>query len=152
MAIDTVTVTDSKMFIGGEAVESTSGEWVEVRNPANGEVVGRVPQGTEADVDGAVAAARAAFREGTWRRMWIPERVAVLNKLADLIDERTPEIARLETAQTGTALKLRLESDIPFSADNLRFFASQIRHMDGKAAGEYSTDHTSMIRREPIGV
>src|SRR5918998_570423 len=84
--------------------------------------------------------------------MWLPERVAVMEKLADLIDEHTPEIADLETAQTGTALKLRLESDVPFAADNLRFFAGAIRHLEGKAAGEYSTDHTSMVRREPIGV
>jgi betaine-aldehyde dehydrogenase len=152
MAIETVTATDYRMFIDGEYVDSSGGEWIEVRNPATGELVGRVPQGTQADVDRAVAAARAAFKDGRWRNMWVPERVAILDKLADLIDEHTPEIARLETAQTGTALKLRLESDIPFSADNLRFFATQIRHLDGKAAGEYSTDHTSMVRREPIGV
>ncbi|MBA3778744.1 MAG: aminobutyraldehyde dehydrogenase, partial [Chloroflexi bacterium] len=87
-----------------------------------------------------------------WRKMWLPERAAILHKLADLIDERTPELAELETAQTGTAIKLRRESDIPFSADNLRFFAGAIRHLEGKSAGEYSTDHTSMTRREPIGV
>ena len=147
-----LTVTDRKMFINGELVESTSGEWIEVRNPATGEIVGRVPGGTAADVDRAVAAARASFRDGRWRSKWIPERVAILNKLADLIDEHTPELAAVETAQTGTALKLRRDSDIPFSADNLRFFATAIRHLEGKAAAEYSGAHTSMVRREPIGV
>ncbi|MEO7118700.1 MAG: aldehyde dehydrogenase family protein, partial [Candidatus Limnocylindrales bacterium] len=146
------TVTELRMFIDGEWVESSSGEWIDVQNPATGELAGRVPAGTEADVDRAVAAARASFNDKRWRGMWLPERVAILNKLADLIDEHTPEIAELETAQTGTALKLRKESDIPFSADNLRFFAGAIRHLEGKAAGEYSTDHTSMVRREPIGV
>jgi betaine-aldehyde dehydrogenase len=146
------TVTELRMFIGGEWVESSSGEWIDVMNPATGEIAGRVPAGTEADVDRAVRAARESFEDGRWRSLWLPERVAILNKLADLIDEHTPEIAELESVQTGTAIKLRKDSDIPFSADNLRFFAGAIRHLEGKAAGEYSTDHTSMVRREPIGV
>jgi len=146
------TLTESGMLIGGEWVDSSSGEWIDVIAPATGEPVGRVPAGTEADVDRAVRAAREAFADGRWRNLWLPDRVAVLHKLADLIDEHTPDIAELETAQTGTAIKLRKESDIPFSADNLRFFAGAIRHLEGKSAGEYSTDHTSMVRREPIGV
>jgi betaine-aldehyde dehydrogenase len=140
------------MLIGGEWVASSSGEWIDVIDPATGRTVGRVPAGTEADVDRAVRAAREAFADGRWRSLWLPERAAILNKLADLIDQHTPEIAELETAQTGTAIKLRKESDIPFSADNLRFFAGALRHLEGKSAGEYSTDHTSMVRREPIGV
>ncbi|MGZ6341360.1 MAG: aldehyde dehydrogenase family protein, partial [Candidatus Limnocylindrales bacterium] len=137
---------DLKMFIDGQSVESSSGRWIDVRDPASGELVGRVPDGTEADVDRAVAAARAAFKDGRWRGMWIPERVAILNKLADLIDEHTGDLAELETRQTGTALKLRKDSDIPFAADNLRFFATAIRHLEGKAASEYSGSHTSMVR------
>jgi len=140
------------MLIGGEWVASSSDEWIDVIDPATGRTVGRVPAGTEADVDRAVRAAREAFADGRWRSLWLPERAAILNKLADLIDQHTPEIAELETAQTGTAIKLRKESDIPFSADNLRFFAGALRHLEGKSAGEYSTDHTSMVRREPIGV
>jgi betaine-aldehyde dehydrogenase len=150
MAIETL--TEMKMWIDGGWAESSSGAWIDVRNPATGRVIGRVPAGTSADVDRAVAAGRAAFKDGRWRNKWIPERVAILNKLADLIDEHTPEIAELETAQTGTALKLRRDSDIPFSADNLRFFATAIRHLEGKAAAEYSGSHTSMTRREPLGV
>jgi len=150
MAIQTV--TELRMLIGGEWVESTSGEWIDVRSPASGELVGRVPNGTAADVDRAVRAAREAFRDGRWRSQWVPQRVAVLNKLADLIDEHMDELVRLEVAQTGTAIKFRRDNDMPFAADNLRFFATAIRHLDGKAAGEYSTDHTSMVRREPIGV
>jgi betaine-aldehyde dehydrogenase len=146
------TVTQLKMLIGGEWVEAVGGEWIDVKSPATGELVGRVPKGSAADVDRAVKAAREAFNDGRWRYKWVPERVAILNKLADLIDEHTPEIAELESLQTGTALKLRRDSDIPFSADNLRFFATAIRHLEGKAASEYSTDHTSMVRREPIGV
>ncbi|HET7677629.1 MAG TPA: gamma-aminobutyraldehyde dehydrogenase [Candidatus Limnocylindrales bacterium] len=151
MAVET-TVKTYKMFIDGEWVESSSGEWIDVQNPATGEVVGRVPSGTQADVDRAVAAARRSFRDGRWRDLWIPDREKVLLKLADLMDEHTEELARLEVLQTGTTLKFRRDSDVPFGADNMRFFAGAMRHLEGKAAGEYSTDHTSMVRREPIGV
>ena len=147
-----VTVTDRRMLIDGEWVESSSGAWIEVRNPATGGLAGRVPAGTTADVDRAVAAARRSFRDGRWRGMYGPERVAVLNRLADLIDAHAAELGAVETAQTGTAIKLRRDSDIPFAADNLRFFAGAIRHLEGRAAAEYSGSHTSLIRREPIGV
>jgi betaine-aldehyde dehydrogenase len=144
--------TDLGMFIDGAVVESASGEWLEVRSPASGELIGRVPAGTAADVDRAVAAARAAFRDGRWARMLLAERVAVLNRLADLTDEQADELARVETLQTGTTYKLRRDSDFAFASDNLRFFASQIRHLEGKAAYEYTGTHTSFVRREPIGV
>jgi betaine-aldehyde dehydrogenase len=143
---------DLRMFIDGRSVEASSGDWIEVRSPASGEVVGRVPAGTEADVDRAVLAARRSFRDGSWSRALLSERSAVLLKLADLLEANADELATLETAQTGTAYKLRRESDLPFTIDNLRFFATAVRHLEGKAAAEYSGSHTSMVRREPIGV
>jgi len=144
--------TDYPMFIDGERVESTSRAWLEVHSPATAELVGRVPAGTVADVDRAVTAARAAFRDGRWSRMALAERVSAMNRLADLCDSNADELARLETLQTGSAYKLRRESDFAFASDNLRFFAGQIRHLEGKAAYEYSGSHTSFVRREPIGV
>jgi betaine-aldehyde dehydrogenase len=143
---------DFPMFIDGASTGAASGAWIEVHSPASGELVGRVPAGTVADVDRAVAAARASFRDGRWRSMLMPERAAIMNRLADLVDDHADELAHLETLQTGTSYKLRRESDFAFAADNLRFFATQIRHLEGKAAYEYSGSHTSMIRREPIGV
>ena len=148
----TAIVNDRRMLIDGVWVESAGGRWVEVHNPATGALVGRVPSGGAEDVDRAVAAARRAFRDGRWREKSGAERVSALNGLADLIDAHADELAEVETAQTGTAIKLRRDSDIPFAADNLRFFASTVRHLDGKAASEYSGSHTSMIRREPLGV
>jgi betaine-aldehyde dehydrogenase len=145
-------VTELKMLIDGEWVESLGGEWTEVRSPATGAVVGRVPKGTAADVDRAVAAARGSFADARWRGQWLPMRVAVLNRLADLIETNLDELVRLEVAQTGTAIKFRSSNDLPFAPDNLRQMAAAARHLDGKAAAEYSTDHTSMIRREPLGV
>ena len=145
-------VRDFPMFIDGGPAEAASGAWIEVRSPATRALVGRVPAGTEADVDRAVRAARIAFEDGRWSRRYLPERVAVLGRLADLIEEHADELARLETAQTGSAYKLRRDSDLPFTVDNLRFFAGAVRHLEGRAAYEYSGSHTSFVRREPLGV
>src|SRR4051794_36451905 len=83
---------DLRMFIDGRLADASSDEWIEVRSPATGELVGRVPAGTQADVDRAVAAARAAFRDGRWHRMLLPERVAILNRLADIVDDHADEL------------------------------------------------------------
>jgi betaine-aldehyde dehydrogenase len=141
-----------RMFIDGASTEASGGGWLDVHSPATLELVGRVPAGTAADVDRAVAAARRAFRAGTWSRALLSERTAVLSRLADLIDAHADELATLEVAQTGSTYKLRRDSDLPFTVDNLRFFAAAARNLEGKAAAEYSGSHTSMIRREPIGV
>jgi betaine-aldehyde dehydrogenase len=143
---------DYPMLIDGAPATSSGGRWIDVGSPATRELVGRVPDGTEADVDRAVAAARAAFRDGRWHRMPLGDRVTIINRLADLIDRDADDLARLETLQTGTAYKLRRESDLAFAGDNLRFFATQIRNLEGKAAYEYTGTHTSFVRREPIGV
>jgi betaine-aldehyde dehydrogenase len=146
------TPPDLPMFIDGAPVEASGGRWIEVRSPATGVVAGRVPAGSEGDVDRAVEAARRAFRGGAWSRAMPSERSAVLERFADLIEAAADDLAALEVAQTGSTYKLRRDSDLPFSVDNLRFFASAARHLEGKAAAEYSGSHTSMIRREPIGV
>jgi len=143
---------DYPMFIDGASVEAAGGAWLEVHSPATGALVGRVPAGTELDADRAVGAARAAFRDGRWSRRYLPERAAILAKLADLIEVHADELALLETLQTGSAYKLRRDSDLPFTVDNLRFFAGAVRHLEGKAAYEYSGSHTSFVRREPLGV
>ncbi len=143
---------ERRMWIGGREAESSSGDWLDVRSPATGDLVGRVPAATAEDVDRAVTAARASFEAGTWSRALLSERCAVLLRLADLIERDADEIARMETLQTGTAYKLRRDSDLPFTIDNLRFFATAARHLEGKAAAEYTGSHTSMVRREPIGV
>ena len=134
--------TDYRMFIDGASVASTSGAWLEVHSPATGELVGRVPAGTEADVDRAVAAARTSFTDGRWHRKLMPERVAILNRLADLIDEHADELARLETPRQGRPTSSGATTTCRSRSDNLRFFATQIRHLEGKAAAEYSTAPT----------
>ncbi len=100
----------------------------------------------------AVAAAREAFDDGRWSRLPHVARAATLEKLASLVEEHTAELAELESLDTGKPIKLARDSDIPFAADNLRFFAGAARHLSGSASSEYTGSHTSIIRREPIGV
>jgi betaine-aldehyde dehydrogenase len=146
----TATATKLKNVINGEAVEPAEGKTEKVVNPANGEVIAEAPLSTKEDVDRAVEAAGRAF-EG-WSTTVPGERAAALLKLADLIEERANEIADLESADAGKPRKAFLEDEIPFMADNLRFFAGAARNLEGKAAGEYLEGYTSMVRREPVGV
>jgi 1-pyrroline dehydrogenase len=144
-----VTVSSYKNFVGGEWVDSASGETMEVINPSTGETIAEVPRGTANDVDRAVQAAKRALPE--WLETTPGERAEVLLKLADLIDEHTEELAQLESTNVGKPLPAARD-EMPVSSDNLRFFAGAARVLEGKATGEYMRGYTSMVRREPIGI
>jgi len=137
-------------LIGGSRVAGTSGSEQEVRDPANGDLVERVALASPADVDSAVTAARAAYPD--WSGATPGERSGALAALARILDERSRELAETETRQTGKPIKLSTEFDVPGTVDNVAFFSGAARNLEGKAAAEYSGDHTSMVRREAIGV
>lgn len=137
-------------FINGRTEQGTSTHTHDVVNPATGGVVATVDLASAADVDRAVAAARAAF--ATWARTAPGERSAILHRFASILTERAEEFARVESSQTGKPLRLTRGFDVPGTIDNIEFFAGAARHLEGKATAEYSPDHTSSIRREPIGV
>jgi betaine-aldehyde dehydrogenase len=143
-------VPTQAMVIGGEAIAGAATR--PIHDPATGEVIAHVAEGTAADAERAVAAARAAFERGDWSRVTPGERAAVLDRLADLLKARADEVARLESANTGKPLKFSSAFDLPLTVDNLRFFAAAARNLEGKAAGEYLPGCTSSIRREPLGV
>src|SRR5580765_8264112 len=143
------TTTTYKAFIGGEWVGSASGETMEVINPATGEVIAEVPRCSAEDVDRAVEAAKKVLPE--WLDKTPKERSELLHKLADVIDENAEELAQLESLNVGKPL-MASRDEMPFSADNLRFFAGAARNLEGKSAGEYITGYTSIIRREPLGI
>jgi betaine-aldehyde dehydrogenase len=140
-----------EMFVNGEWVGG-SGGMMDIVNPANEEVVHRVPRATADDVDRAVRAARVAFEDGRWSGLGAGERSLFLNRLADILEGRVEELARIETEATGKPITLSRDGDLPFGIDNLRFFAAAARMLDGQATAEYIPSHTSMLRREPIGV
>jgi len=135
--------------IGGEWVDSASGETLDVENPADGKVIARVQASGPEDVDRAANAAAAAFE--TWQHTTPAERSLMLLKLADAIEARADELGRLESKNAGKPVVAAID-EIPVMVDNLRFFAGAARVMEGKAANEYLAGHTSMIRREPVGV
>src|ERR687887_776362 len=144
-----VTVSSFKNFVGGESVDSASGETMEVINPSTGETIADVPRGTADDVARAVEAATKALPE--WLETTPGERAEVLLKLADLIDEHAEELAQLESTNVGKPLPAARD-EMPVSSDNIRFFAGAARMLEGKSAGEYMRGYTSFIRREPIGI
>ncbi len=144
-----VTVSQYKNFVGGESVDAVEGGTMEVLNPATGETIAEVPSGTAADVERAVEAARKAQPE--WAEATPKERSEVLLKLADVVDAHAEELAQLESLNVGKPL-MASRDEMPFGADNLRFFAGAARNLEGKATGEYIKGYTSMIRREPIGI
>ncbi|MDN4521162.1 gamma-aminobutyraldehyde dehydrogenase [Mycolicibacterium austroafricanum] len=136
-------------WIDGAPV-NTRGPVHQVINPATGAPVAEYALAQPADVDAAVASARAAL--GGWATATPAERSAVLAKLAKLADEATADLVAEEVSQTGKPVRLATEFDVPGSVDNIDFFAGAARHLEGKASGEYSADHTSSIRREAVGV
>ncbi len=123
-----------------------------VHDPATGEVLAHAPEATAEHAELAVAAAKAAFRRGDWSRITPGERAAVMDRLADRLEARAGEYARIESRNTGKPLKFSSAFDLPLSIDNLRFFAAAARNLEGKASGEYLEGYTSSIRREPLGV
>jgi betaine-aldehyde dehydrogenase len=138
-------------FIDGRRVRArTSASRFSVVDPATGENVESVELAGPDDVDDAVAAARRAYPK--WAGATPAERSAALVRLAALLGERADELATTETRQTGKPIKLSSEFDVPGTVDNVAFFAGAARNLEGKAAAEYSPDHTSMVRRESIGV
>jgi betaine-aldehyde dehydrogenase len=141
-----------KLLINGQLVNSSTGKTVDDVGPASGESIVRVPESSIEDVNRAVAAAREAYDDGRWSRLPHGVRAAKLEKLASLVEAHAGELAELESQDAGKPIKLARDSDIPFAADNLHFFAGAARHLAGTAASEYTGGHTSIIRREPIGV
>ena len=148
-----MTITDNAtraLLIDGEDVETDRTRTVV--DPATGEPIATVADASAQDAERAVEAARAAFKRGDWSRLAPAERAAVLDRVADLLEERADDFARTESRNTGKPLKFSSAFDLPLSIDNLRFFAAAARNLEGKASGEYLEGYTSTIRREPLGV
>lgn len=144
---------DMKLWIDGKWTAPAGGAAFEVENPATGEVVASVAKAEKADVTKAVAAAKAAFDDGRWSGLTPADRSAALWKLADLLEARLEEFAKVESEDAGKPYEfLSLGADLPFCIDNLRFFATAARDTGGHHAGEYAEGYTSMYRRDPVGV
>ena len=141
-----------KNYIGGEWVESSSGERQMVINPATEEILAEVPRCGVSETRAAVDAARDALDNGRWPRMSPSERSQLMFNLATLVEHEIDALATLESMNQGKTIKQARDGDFPFSVDNLRFYAGAARALSGLPAHEYLTTGTSFIRREPIGV
>ncbi|MFJ4922677.1 gamma-aminobutyraldehyde dehydrogenase [Streptomyces sp. NPDC088725] len=137
-------------FIGGQLRAGTSGRTQDVVDPATGEPIHTYELAGTADVDAAVAAAREAFPG--WAGATPGERSDALHRFATVLAGQAADFAYAESLQCGKPIKLSTEFDVPGTVDNAAFFAGAARHLEGVSAGEYSGDHTSCVRREPIGV
>ncbi|MCF8487192.1 MAG: gamma-aminobutyraldehyde dehydrogenase [Rhodobacteraceae bacterium] len=140
---------DVKLLIGNtfEGGQETAEQ---VLNPRTGGLILEVPEASLAQVDRAVAAARRAF-DG-WSRTTPGERSAALLRIADRVEAEAQGFATLEALNCGKPINAALNDEIPAIVDCFRFFAGAVRTQQGQVAGEYLAGHTSMIRRDAIGV
>jgi len=136
-------------FIGGHFVGPASGNFINNINPATGEVYGQIPDSHSKDVENAVKASKKAFAE--WSNMPVEKRSAILNKIADLIDENNDELAIAETTDNGKPLWLSKKMDIPRASSNFRFFATGILHVATETHAMES-DGFNYTLRQPIGI
>ncbi len=137
-------------FIDGDFVESSTSDRVTLVDPATGDTAGTSPKSSGDDVDAALTAAARAFPG--WRDATPSERSLALLRIADAFEARGQELVRAECENTGKPFQLTMDEELPPLVDQVRFFAGAARMLEGRAAGEYMAGHTSMVRREPIGV
>jgi betaine-aldehyde dehydrogenase len=137
-------------FIGGEYRDAADGRTSTLVNPSTGEGFAEAPVSGQADVDAAMQAAQRGFEQ--WRDATPSERSRALLKIADALEERAEELVRLESENTGKPFQLTMDEEVPPAVDQIRFFAGAARMLNGLSTGEYMAGHTSMIRREPVGI
>ena len=142
---------ETRLFIGGEFRDSSSGARFETINPANLEVIASVVAADASDVDAAVADARKAFRSGSWSRVAPRERMEVLYRFADLIEADTERLAVLDTLDMGKPISDMLQIDVPAVVETIRFMTEYIDKMEGSVTNT-EADVMHFVLREPIGV
>ncbi|MEO1732348.1 MAG: gamma-aminobutyraldehyde dehydrogenase [Pseudomonadota bacterium] len=140
---------ETQMLIGNAFEAGTETEET-VLNPRTGETILKMPEANPDQIDRAVAAARAAFPG--WARTTPGERATLMLKIADAVEADLNSLAMLEALNCGKPINEVKNEEIPAVADCFRFFAGAVRNMHGPIAGAYMEGHTSMVRRDPIGV
>ena len=139
-----------KNFVGGAFVDTQGGAVSELVNPSTGEVFATAPVSSAADIDRAYGVAATAFE--SWKNSTPSERQQALLTIANTFEAHAEELVAIESENTGKPIPVTMEEEIPPMIDQIRFFAGAARVLEGKAAGEYMSGFTSMVRREPIGV
>jgi betaine-aldehyde dehydrogenase len=137
-------------FVGGSYTDPADGATSPVIDPSTGEAYASAPVSSAHDVDAAMIAARAGFE--VWRDATPSARQRAMLRIADAVEARSEEIVAAECRNTGKPLEATRREEMAPLLDELRFFAGAARSLEGRSAGEYMTDHTSYVRREPVGV
>jgi aldehyde dehydrogenase (NAD+) len=146
----TTVLTRKQLFINGEWRDASGGQTIEVVNPATEEVIAEVASAGKADVDAAVAAARAAL-EGPWSKLSARERGRLIWKIGEKLLERADEIARLETLHNGKPIFESRQIEVPAAAECFQYYAGWADKIHGETIpvkGNYLT----YTLREPVGV
>ena len=138
-----------KNFVAGEYREARSDERMDIYDPSTGEVYATAAVSDATDVDDAYRAADKAFED--WSQSTPAERQLALIRMADAMEARAEEIGAVESRDTGKPLRFAI-GEVHSCVKQVRFFAGAARNLEGRATAEYSRNHTSSIRREPIGV
>jgi aldehyde dehydrogenase (NAD+) len=147
----TVKVSATKLLINNKWVESTSGKTFPTINPSTGEVITQVAESDAPDVDKAVAAARAAFEKGAWRKMSASQRGNLMNKLADLIEKHADELAQLESLDNGKPYHIARAADLPLTIACYRYYAGWADKIQGKTI-PVNGRYFCYTKLEPVGV
>lgn len=137
-------------FVGGKFVSAETDQVTDVTDPSTEEIYAHSPVSSESDVQDAYAAAKSAF--GEWSQTTPSQRQLALFRIADALEARAEEAADIESKNTGKPRSTLVDYEIMPSVDQIRFFAGAARNLEGRAGAEYMRDHTSFIRREPVGV
>lgn len=143
------TEIDTRLLINGELVEG-QGPPERILDPATGRLIASVPEASAEQLEVAVAAAEVAFE--SWSRTTPAKRSGVLLQIAAHLESEADAYAELDSLNTGKPLKTMRRDEMPLTADVFRFFAGAARVQTGPLAAEYVSEHTSMIRRDPVGV
>ena len=141
----------SGLFINGRYVNAQTGQTMDCINPATGKVIAVMARGQAADIDAAVASAQVAWQDGRWRKLAPRQRMAVMQRWADLVEQHTKELALLETLDMGKPISDVLNIDIPEVLRALRYFAECIDKIEG-AVTHTVPEALHLIVHEPLGV
>jgi aldehyde dehydrogenase (NAD+) len=146
-----VALSATKLLINNRWVNSQSGKTFATINPSTGEEIAQIAEADSADVDVAVKAARAAFERGSWRKMAGTDRSRLLNRLADLIEKHSDELARLEALDNGKPYAVAAAADLPATIACFRYYAGWADKLQGKTI-PIGGDYFCYTRHEPVGV
>ena len=142
---------ETRLFIGGDYVDAAKGGRFTTVDPSSGETLAEMSAGTVADIDKAVAAAKSAYKSGSWSRLAPRERMQILYDFADLIDDHAEELAVLETLDMGKPITDVVAEDLPAVIETIRFMAEGIDKIEGSVTNT-ADDIMHMTLREPLGV